>query len=189
MCSKPYLDMNGFFDNKTNNSRDMMSICDQDKILKIPYFNHNSPANLMALNSKNSTGLDFAHFPTPSIPGIEGFVSGGPPGTYSRDGYCPDGHTNENGICKQVCNNCKYNDRTSGKSTQFNEFDTCFSEGVYNGFDSSGLRTCTCGRNNQYCSKGFLEKLYTADGMFFNKNDLVINVADANDMETFALFE
>jgi hypothetical protein len=179
--------MYGFFNNKTNNSQNMMGICDQDKILKIQYSNHNSPANLIALNSQKSTGLGFADFP--SLTGIEGFTSGGPPGSYARDGFCPDGHTNENGNCKQICKSCKYNDRTKGKSTEFNEADSCFSEGVFNGFDSSGLRTCTCGRNNQYCSKGFLEKLYTVDGMFSNDNDLIINIANANDMETFALFE
>lgn len=188
MCTKPYLDMNGFFDNKTNNSRDMMSICDQDKILKINYFDHNSPANLMAVNSQNSNGLGFANFPT-SLPGIEGFVSGGPPGVLNTDGNCPDGYTNENGNCKQICTSCKYNDKMKGKTQEFNEYDSCFPQGVFGGFDADGLRTCTCGRNNQYCSKGFLEKLYTADGMFFNNNDLIINVADANNMETFALFE
>ena len=187
-CNKPYLDMNGFFDNITHNAQDMMGICNQDKILKIKYLDRTSPANLIAINSKPSTGLEFAEFPT-LLPGVEGFTSGGPPGEYNTNGYCPDGYTFKNGKCEQVCTSCKYSDRTKGKSLEFNEYDSCFSEGVFNGFDNNGGKTCTCGKNNQYCSNNFISKLYTADGMFFNNNDLIINIADANNMETYALFD
>lgn len=186
-CNKPYLDTTGFFDNQSHNSEDMMGICDQSKILNINYFNSTKPSNLYTINASKALNIDYASFP--SIPFMEGFTTGGPPGKDNRHGYCPDGFTYKNGKCEQLCTGCKYSDRTNNKSQEFNEFDKCFSEGVFNGFTNEGVTTCTCGKNGQYCSGNFLDRLYTADGMFFNHNDLIVNIANANDMENYALFE
>tara|TARA_B110000977_G_scaffold178493_1_gene236198 strand:+ start:22 stop:579 length:558 start_codon:yes stop_codon:yes gene_type:complete len=185
MCTH-YLDPNGFFTNQTHEAADMVNICDQSKILSINYFDKTIPGNLYSVNSSKANSLDFSDI---SFPSIEGFTSGGPPGERNTNGFCEDGYTYENGRCKQVCTNCKYSDRTRGKSTEFNEFDPCFSGGVFNGLDNQGNKSCTCGKNNQYCSNDFVKKLYTTDGMFFNDGDLVVNIANANDMENYSLFE
>lgn len=182
MSCKPYFDMNGFFTNKTHNSSEMLGVCDLSKILQINYFDRSKPSNLYTVNSTGNSS-EFA-----SVPFVEGFTSGGPPGENNTNGHCPDGHTNKNGRCKQVCTSCDYNDRMKDKSRQFNQYDNCFSEGVYNGTTNNGKTTCTCGKNNQYCSDNFLTKLYTTDGMFFNKDNIIVNIADANDMENYALF-
>lgn len=184
MSCKPYLDTNGFFENVIHKAEDMLNVCDQSKILNINFFDKTKPGNLYAVNSTNNMNLDYA-----LVPGVEGFISGGPPGEKNTQGYCPDGHSFTNGKCQEVCTSCKYSDRTHGKSTVFNEYDTCFSEGVFNGYDNNGIRNCTCGKNNKYCSHSFLDKLYTTDGMFYNDNELIINIANANDMENFALFK
>ena len=63
------------------------------------------------------------------------------------------------------------------KSQEFNEFDKCFPQGVYNGVNKDGSRRCTCGKNNQYCSENLLDSFYPAGGFIkdiknFNFNDL-----------------
>ena len=90
---------------------------------------------------------------------IEGFTNMGK--HYIRPGDCPDGYylcpkTNR---CKQICMNCKYNERTYGKTKQFNEASPCFPDkGVYDGIDSEGNTICSCGKNNQYCDLDNIEE-------------------------------
>ena len=71
-------------------------------------------------------------------------------------GQCPEGYKRSefDNSCVQVCTNCKYNDNM--KSQEFNEFDSCFPNGVYDGFDKNGNKKCTCGKDNKYCSDKFL---------------------------------
>lgn len=91
------------------------------------------------------------------------FVTDNGPGesTLSR-GECPEGYSQtKNGTCQQVCIGCSYRDNM--RSKEFNEYDPCFPQGVYNGTDKYGITVCTCGADNQYCSKKFTDQ-FTADG-------------------------
>jgi hypothetical protein len=47
------------------------------------------------------------------------------------------------------------------KSQEFNEYDKCFPNGVYNGVDRDGNTKCTCGAKNQHCSNEFVSELVT----------------------------
>ena len=69
---------------------------------------------------------------------------------------CPEGYRRceKTNKCIQVCTNCKYNDNM--KSQEFNEYDTCFPNGVYDGLDKNGNIKCNCGKDNKYCSDKFL---------------------------------
>ena len=105
---------------------------------------------------------------------VEGFTNMGE--HYVRPGDCPDGYVwcPISNKCKQVCVNCKFNERTYGKSKEFNEADPCFpNQGVYDGIDNQGNTLCTCGSNNQYCNESFDAQ----GGMFYN-NIYTMNVGD-----------
>ena len=86
---------------------------------------------------------------------IEGFTGkifiapDGPGKRKLKEGKCPIGHTNRNGICEKICMGCKYEDGM--KSQEFNEYDPCFPNGVYSGRNNDGSINCTCGDRNQYC--------------------------------------
>ena len=69
-------------------------------------------------------------------------------------------------ICVQVCSGCKYNDNM--KSQEFNEYDKCFPNGVYDGITKDGVIKCTCGENNQYCKDNFI------NGFIFNNRIIII---------------
>jgi len=78
---------------------------------------------------------------------VEGFTNMGE--RYVRPGECPDGYywCNASKRCKQVCMNCKYNQRTYGKSKEFNEADPCFpNQGVYNGITNMGILSVHAGQ-------------------------------------------
>lgn len=102
-----------------------------------------------------------------SMGGEEGFTNmfvtdNGPGKSTIRNGQCPEGYTRtKSGACRQVCIGCSYRDNM--RSKEFNEYDPCFPEGVYNGTDKFGNTICTCGADNQYCSQEFTDQ-YTADG-------------------------
>lgn len=103
------------------------------------------------------------------------FVVPYPTGKRNVEQKCSDGYTFDGSKCVQVCTDCKYRDGM--KSQEFNEFDKCFPEGVYNGIDKLGFNRCNCGKNNQYCSDKFLNNFYPAGGFIsdiknFNLNDL-----------------
>jgi hypothetical protein len=78
-------------------------------------------------------------------------------------GECPEGYTwcSKSSRCIQVCTGCSYRDNM--RSKEFNEFDPCFPEGVYNGVDRYGNMICTCGYKDKYCSKDFRNQ-FTAEG-------------------------
>ncbi len=98
---------------------------------------------------------------------VEGFANmfvtdNGPGESTIRNNQCPEGYSRtKNGSCQQVCISCSYRDNM--RSKEFNEYDPCFPEGVYNGTDKYGNTMCTCGENNQYCSHKFTDQ-FTADG-------------------------
>ena len=103
------------------------------------------------------------------------FVVPSGPGEVNIEEKCREGFTYDGSKCVQVCTNCKYRDGM--KSQEFNEYDKCFPEGVYNGVNKDGLRRCNCGKNNQYCSDKFLNNFYPAGGFLsdiknFNFTDL-----------------
>ena len=80
--------------------------------------------------------------------------------------------------------NCKYNQRTYGKSKEFNEADPCFpNKGVYNGITNRGFIKCTCGQNNQYCSDSF-----TTDGSFKLGNNVILSIGDFSKIGSFAAY-
>ena len=98
---------------------------------------------------------------------VEGFANmfvtdNGPGESTIRNNQCPEGYSRtKNGSCQQVCIGCSYRDNM--RSKEFNEYDPCFPEGVYDGTDKYGNTMCTCGANNQYCSNKFTDQ-FTADG-------------------------
>ena len=109
-----------------------------------------------------------------SIVSKEGFTNMGE--HYVRPGDCPDGHywCPQSNKCKQVCMNCKFNERTYGKSKEFNEYDPCSpDQGVYAGIDNQGNTLCTCGKNNKYCNE-----LFDAQGGMLYNNNYIMNVGD-----------
>jgi len=115
---------------------------------------------------------------------VEGFTNLGE--HYVRPGDCPDGYywCAKSKACKQICLNCKYNERTYGKSKEFNEFDPCFPKnGVYNGITNGGLTKCSCGKNNQYC-----EDTFSANGSFKLGNKIIINVGDFGKLGKLAAY-
>ena len=110
------------------------------------------------------------HYQRPNRSGdfaTEGFANmfvtdNGPGESTIRNNQCPEGYSRTtNGGCQQVCIGCSYRDNM--RSKEFNEYDPCFPEGVYNGTDKNGFTMCTCGANNQYCSHKFTDQ-FTADG-------------------------
>ena len=104
----------------------------------------------------------------------EGFTNMG--ANYVRPGDCPDGYywCSQSNKCKQVCMNCKFNERTYGKSKEFNEADPCFpNQGVYDGIDNDGYTQCTCGKNGQYCNE-----MFDAQGGMFVDDVYIMNVGD-----------
>ena len=117
-------------------------------------------------------------------PGTEGFTNMGE--TYVRPGDCPDGYRycDISKECVKVCMNCKYNERTYGKSKEFNEYDMCFpTRGVYDGLDEMGNTKCTCGNNNQYCGDNF-----DAQGGFTSDNIFILNVGNISSLEGLASY-
>jgi len=117
-------------------------------------------------------------------PNVEGFTNMGEqyvkPGDL-RDGYfkCP-----KTGEIKQVCMNCKYNQRTYGKSKEFNEGDACFpNRGVYDGIDNQGNTRCTCGLRGQYCNDNF-----TAQGGFLSDDIFIMNVGNFDSLSKLASY-
>jgi len=116
--------------------------------------------------------------------GVEGFTNMGE--HYVKPGDCPDGYfwCNKSNRCKQVCMNCKYNERTYGKSKEFNEADPCFpNRGVYDGITNQGLTKCTCGNNNQYCGDNF-----TAQGGMSIDKVFIMNVGDFQSLSKLASY-
>ena len=115
---------------------------------------------------------------------VEGFTNMGE--HYVRPGDCPDGYfwCTKSNKCKQVCMNCKYNERTHGRSKEFNEFDPCFpNRGVYNGITNKGLTKCTCGKNNQYCNE-----IFDAQGGMFVDKVYIMNVGDFGNLGDLAAY-
>ena len=115
---------------------------------------------------------------------VEGFTNMGE--SYVKPGDLPDGYCRcpKSGKVKQVCMNCKYNQRTYGKSKEFNEADPCFpNKGVYNGITNRGLTKCTCGQNNQYCGDSF-----TTDGSFKLGNNVILSIGDFSKIGSFAAY-
>lgn len=104
----------------------------------------------------------------------EGFTNLGE--SYVRPGGLPDGYQRlEDGSVVQVCQNCKYNQQTYGKSKIFNEADPCFPhQGVYDGLGNDGYTYCTCGKNNEYCSGNTLD----AQGGMYYDGVYTMNVGD-----------
>jgi hypothetical protein len=105
---------------------------------------------------------------------VEGFTNMGE--KYIKPGDFPDGYFRcpKTGKIKQVCMNCKYNQRTYGKSKEFNEADPCFpNRGVYNGITNQGQTKCSCGQRGQYC-----REVFNAQGGMFADNVFIMNVGD-----------
>tara|TARA_Y100000992_G_scaffold281998_1_gene230160 strand:- start:185 stop:841 length:657 start_codon:yes stop_codon:yes gene_type:complete len=123
------------------------------------------------------------------IDNVEGFTGSfvtdnGLGESYTKKGECPEGYKRcpKTNNCIQVCTNCKYNDKM--KSQEFNEFDKCFPNGVYDGINSEGNLKCTCGKNNQYCSEKFVDSFFMANGSFLNNNEIK-NFNDNNNFFSF----
>jgi len=121
--------------------------------------------------------------PTVSIPGMEGFqnsdniflTDNGLGKSSVPAGECPEGYSRceKTGKCIQKCIGCVYRDNM--KSRSFNEADPCFPEGTYDGVTNEGHVKCTCGSNNQYCSKDFVKNMYTTDGMMISGQKIIMN--------------
>ena len=104
-------------------------------------------------NQISDSNLKYSDINDSMIEGFTGKIFIAPDGPGKRTlkkNKCPLGYTDRGGICEQICTGCKYEDGM--KSQQFNEYDNCFPNGVYNGRNNDGSLNCTCGKNNQYCS-------------------------------------
>ena len=104
---------------------------------------------------------------------VEGFANYEDPGEYTLwADECPESYKKceITGRCIKVCKNCKVNN--SGRSFEFNEFDPCFPNGVYDGIDNYWNTQCTCGKHNQYCSdkKNDLYDIFTRPGSYIVTN-------------------
>lgn len=130
--------------------------------------------NPIELNNKEG----FTNFYTDNGPGVSNVPFG----------QCPDGYTNKDGICVQVCTSCKYRDFDDKKSKIFNEADPCFPEGVYDGVTNDGSIKCTCGFNDKYCSEKFTDA-YMADGVLFQNNNIKNNIGVMDHISKLFYFE
>lgn len=84
--------------------------------------------------------------------------------------YCPEGFkwSEQNKICEQKCVQCGYNDKYENKSREFNSYDPCFPNGVFDGYNNQGDLECTCGLNNSHCSNEFITDIYSSIGLLFS---------------------
>jgi len=114
---------------------------------------------------------------------VEGFTNMG--ASHVIPGECADGYYRcpKTGKCIQVCLNCKYNQKTYGKSKEFNEADPCFPNGVYDGIDNNGQTKCSCGLNGQYCNE-----MFNAQGGMFANNVFVMNVGNFDALDRLASY-
>lgn len=125
--------------------------------------------------------------------GVEGFTDkifitdNGPGESNVPTGDCPEGYTEKNGQCVQVCTSCKYRDNM--KSQQFNEADPCFPGGTYNGISNDGDLKCTCGSRNQFCSGDFISNIFSADGSFVFNNSIKNGVGSTNIVDNLFLID
>ena len=118
-------------------------------------------------NSTNRNQLDFGlvHGATEGFTnysGINDYPTSPGPGETNIEERCPQGYSYIDGKCVQVCAGCNYKDNM--KSKEFNTYDKCFPNGVYDGIDKLGNRICSCGRDNKYCPQKKTNKLYHAGG-------------------------
>ena len=107
----------------------------------------------------------------------EGFTNLGE--SYVPEGQCPDGYywCMKSKKCVQICQNCKFNERTYHKSKEFNEYDPCFpNRGVYNGINNRGITQCTCGKNGEYCNK--LDNIFDTQGGMLYNGEYIVNIGD-----------
>ena len=167
-----------------DNSKGYDFNCRQDNAIK-------NSTNLEDSNSPFKRGMDQG-FNNPLDSFKEGFTSdifpvdNGMGVSSVPDGKCPDGFTNKNGRCVQVCTNCKYRDNM--RSQEFNEADPCFPNGVYDGITNEGNIKCTCGLNNNYCPEKFTNT-YTTDGMLFYNNKIKNNIGVVDHISRLFYFE
>ena len=140
-------------------------------------------------STSDKSTKEIKNFPNSIIDNVEGFTGSfvtdnGLGESYTKKGECPEGykHCPKTNNCIQVCTNCKYNDKM--KSQEFNEFDRCFPNGVYDGINSEGNLKCTCGKNNQYCSEKFVNSSFLANGSLLNNNEIK-NFNDNNNFFSF----
>ena len=139
----------------------------------LKYAKHGSHNVTYPIHSQERTG-------TPDISGgVEGFANrnrfitdNGPGESTVPNGECPEGYSKclKTGRCIQVCIGCKYRDNM--RSQEFNEYDPCFPNGVFDGYSNSGDIKFTCGLNNQYSSKKFSNN-FGADGTYLHNHKFV----------------
>ena len=102
-------------------------------------------------------------------------------------GECPEGYTEKNGMCVQVCMACKYKDNM--RSQQFNHADPCFPNGTYNGMTNNGDIRCTCGSMNQFCSGDFVKDMFSANGMFVFNNSIKNSIGETSIVDNLFLID
>jgi hypothetical protein len=125
--------------------------------------------------------------------GVEGFTDkifitdNGPGESSVPFGECPEGYTLNDGLCVQVCHSCKYRDNM--RSHQFNEADTCFPHGVYNGITNDGNVKCTCGSNNKFCSGDFVKNMFSANGSFVFGNSIKNSIGNINGVDNLFMID
>ena len=139
----------------------------------LKYAKHGSHNVTYPIHSQERTG-------TPDISGgVEGFANrnrfitdNGPGESTVPEGECPEGYSRclKTGRCVQVCIGCKYRDNM--RSQEFNEYDPCFPNGVFDGYSNSGDIKCTCGLNNQHCPQKFTNN-FGADGTYLHNHKFV----------------
>jgi hypothetical protein len=149
--------------------------------VKLPHTLHNKVDDIDDYDTNNDKETNKKMYDDSHV---EGFTNMGE--SYVKPGDLPDGYFRcpKSGKVKQVCMNCKYNQRTYGKSKEFNEGDYCFpNRGVYNGITNQGLTKCTCGSRGQYCGDNF-----NAQGGMFADNVFIMNVGNFGKLGTLAAY-
>ena len=181
-----------YLDLSTQNASDMLLKCVQVKGKGYDFNCSDGSDGLNRLEGPNvfQRGID------QGFNGTEGFTSkifytdNGPGKSVVPEGTCPDGYTNKNGTCVEVCMGCKYRDNM--KSQEFNEADPCFPEGVYDGVTNDGTIKCTCGLNDKYCTDKFTKKftnMYTTDGALLQNNVIKNNIGVVDAVSNLFYFE
>jgi len=175
-----------YLDLSKQNASDMLLNCVQNKDKG---YDFNCQSNKITNESSNSVfqrGIDQGFNGTEGFTSKIFFTDNGPGKSTVTEGICPDGYTNKNGVCVQVCMGCKYRDNM--KSQEFNEADPCFPEGVYNGVTNEGKIKCTCGLNDKYCTDEFVN-MYTTDGVLFLDNTIKNNIGIVDAVSKLFYFE
>lgn len=155
-----------YLDSSKQNASDMLQLCVQDKTKGFD-FNCKPPTTNINNIFQERDPITYSQDMVEGFTNSPVFYTDNGPGESIINDKCPESYRycHKSKKCIQLCNDCKYDQHN--KSKEFNEFDPCFPEGVYNGINNQGNINCTCGNNNEYCSD-----MFTAEGGLYENNHI-----------------